>query len=298
MRYSRLRRCRRWCRSPQSASTTLAMRRCSRRASSALADTSLVDLAAQLVAIDSVNPELIPDAAGERELADFVAEWCEHAGLAVELVGPRERPSVIAVARGSGGGRSLLLNAHLETDGVAAHGSRPHLGIDAIAKMGPILVALKQLDERLQGGTAHPLVGPPSLHASLIEGGQEFSSYPARCLLSAERRTIPGETVKQVERELRELAGEADLRLGVSRDPFEIASDDAFVQLVGRVADEPEPVGVSFWADSGLIAAAGIPTVLYGPVGDGAHAEVEWVDLASLERVRDVVLKAAVEWSG
>ncbi len=373
------------------------MRRCSRRASSALADTSLVDLAAQLVAIDSVNPELIPDAAGERELADFVAEWCEHAGLAVELVGPRERPSVIAVARGSGGGRSLLLNAHLdtvgvagmnapfepriengrlygrgaydmkgalaailhaaakveglrgdvivtavadeelasigtaavlervradaaivveptelklaiahkgfvgfelETHGVAAHGSRPHLGIDAIAKMGPILVALKQLDERLQAGTAHPLVGPPSLHASLIEGGQEFSSYPARCLLSAERRTIPGETVKQVERELRELAGEADLRLGVSRDPFEIASDDAFVQLVGRVADEPEPVGVSFWADSGLIAAAGIPTVLYGPVGDGAHAEVEWVDLASLERVRDVVLKAAVEWSG
>src|SRR6266511_1250787 len=280
MRCSRLRRCRRACRSPRSASTTLAMRRCSRRASSALADTSLVDLAAQLVAIDSVNPELIPDAAGERELADFVAEWCEHAGLAVELVGPRERPSVIAVARGSGGGRSLLLNAHLDTVGVAgmnapfepriengrlygrgAYDMKGGLAaiLDAAAKMGPILLALKQLDERLQAGTAHPLVGPPSMHASLIEGGQEFSSYPARCLLSGERRTIPGETVEQVERELRELAGEADLRLGVSRDPFEIASDDAFVQLVGRVADEPEPVGVSFWADSGLIAAAGIP---------------------------------------
>ncbi len=84
-----------------------------------MADTSLVDLAAQLVAVDSVNPELIPDAAGERELADFVTKWCERAGLAVELVGPRERPSVIAIARGSGGGRSLLLNAHLDTVGVA-----------------------------------------------------------------------------------------------------------------------------------------------------------------------------------
>ena len=74
------------------------------------------------------------------------------------------------------------------------------------------------------------------------------------------------------------------------RDPFETAPDDPFVQLVGGVSGESEPVGVSFWADSGLIAAAGIPTVLYGPIGEGAHAEVEWVDLDSVERVRDVVL--------
>jgi len=361
-----------------------------------VADAALTELAAQLVAIDSVNPELIEGAAGERELAEYVAAWCEHAGLEVELVGPTERPSVIAIARGSGGGRSLLLNAHLdtvgvagmeapfepriedgrlygrgaydmkgalaaildaaakvenlrgdiivtavadeelasigtvavlervradaaivveptelklavahkgfvgfeiETHGVAAHGSRPHLGVDAIAKMGPVLVALKELDERLQAGARHPLLGPGSLHASLIEGGQEFSSYPARCLLSGERRTIPGEMSAQVEAELRELAGgEADVRLTVGREPFEIAADDAFVQLVGGIAEETEPVGVSFWADSGLIAAAGIPTVLFGPIGDGAHAVVEWVDLDSLERVRDVVLRTAVEW--
>jgi len=60
----------------------------------------------------------------------------------------------------------------------------------------------------------------------------------------------------------------------------------------------PYLFGVSFWADSGLIAAAGIPTVLYGPIGEGAHADVEWVDLDSLERVRDVVLRTAVEWCG
>jgi acetylornithine deacetylase len=354
-------------------------------------------LAAQLVAIDSVNPALIQGAAGERELAYFVREWSEQRGLEVEIIGPSERPSVIAIARGSGGGRSLLLNAHLdtvgvggmdapfepriedgrlygrgaydmkgalgaildaaarienvrgdvivtavadeelasigtaavlehghadaaivveptelklaighkgfvgfeiETQGVAAHGSRPHLGVDAIAKMGPVLVALKQLDERLQQGAQHPLVGPGSVHASLIEGGQEFSSYPARCLLSGERRTIPGQTTQQVEAELRILAGDAELRLTVSREPFEIASDEPFVQLVGRISGESEPVGVSFWADSGLIAAAGIPTVLYGPIGEGAHAHIEWVDLDSVERVRDVVLRTAVEWCG
>jgi acetylornithine deacetylase len=55
---------------------------------------------------------------------------------------------------------------------------------------------------------------------------------------------------------------------------------------------------VPFWTDAALIAAAGIPTVLYGPAGEGAHAAIEWVDLASLERVRDVVLRTAVEWCG
>jgi acetylornithine deacetylase/succinyl-diaminopimelate desuccinylase-like protein len=315
---------------------------CSRRAFSALPDPALAELAAQLVAVDSVNPGLIAGASGERELAFFVRDWCEQRGLEVELVPPSDRPSVIAVARGSGGGRSLLLNAHLDTvgvagmdaphepriedgrlygrgaydmkgalaaildaaahasglHGVAAHGSRPHLGVDAIAKMGPVLVALKALDDRLQSGPSHSLVGPGSLHASLIEGGHEFSSYPARCLLTGERRTIPGETVERVEAELRAVAGEAKLRLTFSRDPFEAPEADPFVQLVTRIAGETEPVGVSYWADSGLIAGAGIPTVLFGPTGEGAHADVEWVDLASLERVRDVALATAVEWCG
>jgi acetylornithine deacetylase len=361
-----------------------------------LPDAALTELVAQLVAIDSVNPALIPGAAGEREAAHFVVGWATRAGLDVELVGPDDRPSVIAIARGSGGGRSLLLNGHLdtvgvasmngghapriegsrmygrgtydmkgavaaildvagrveglrgdvivtavadeevasigteevlrhvqagaaivveptelklatahkgfagfevETEGVAAHGSRPHLGVDAIAKMGPVLVALKALDEELQAGRAHALVGPGSLHASLIEGGQEFSSYPARCLLTGERRWIPGETLAEVEAQLREAIGNGgDFRLGISREPFETAWDDPFVQLVARASGEKEPGGVSYWADSGLIAAAGIPTVLYGPIGEGAHAEVEWVDLDSVERVRDVVLAVANEW--
>jgi len=373
------------------------MRRRVRRYDRAVTAHELTALIAQLVEIDSVNPELIAGARGEAEIADFVAEWSRERGLVVQLVGSDDRPSVIAIARGSGGGRSLLLNGHLdtvgvagmhapleprvengrmygrgtydmkgavaaildaaaracelglrgdvivtavadeevasigteavlehvhadaaivveptelrlalahkgfagfdiETRGVAAHGSRPHLGVDAIAKMGPVLVALKELDERLQAGPRHPLVGTGSIHASLIEGGQEFSSYPARCLLSGERRTIPGETVEQVDAELRAIAGDAEVRLTVSRGPFETSGDDELARLLTRVAGVDEPVGVSFWADSGLIAAAGIPTVLFGPIGDGAHAEVEWVDLDSLERVRDVVLGSAVEW--
>jgi acetylornithine deacetylase len=184
----------------------------------------------------------------------------------------------------------------IETVGVAAHGSRPELGVDAIAKMGHVLVALEGLDRRLQAGDRHALVGPASLHASLIEGGQEYSSYPARCLLTGERRTIPGETHEQIELELRAVAGDAALRLGFGRSPFEAPPGHPFTELVGRIAGVAEYVGVPFWTDAALIADAGIPTVLFGPVGSGAHADVEWVDLASLERVREVVLQTAVEW--
>src|SRR5262249_11104083 len=130
----------------------------------------------------------------------------------------------------------------LETHGVAAHGSRPDLGVDAIVKMGHLLVALEELDERLSSGARHPLAGTGSVHASLIEGGQELSSFPARCLLTGERRTIPGETLADVERELRELAGEATVRVIASRDPYEAPVDDPFVELVASVAGARELV--------------------------------------------------------
>ncbi|HEX2125468.1 MAG TPA: hypothetical protein VHF45_02770, partial [Thermoleophilaceae bacterium] len=83
-------------------------------------------LLGELVSIDSVNPALVPGGAGEREIAGFVAGWAEDAGLSVEIVAPDpERPSVVATTAGKGGGRSLMLNAHLDTVGVAGMAA-PH----------------------------------------------------------------------------------------------------------------------------------------------------------------------------
>jgi acetylornithine deacetylase len=360
---------------------------------------ALADLLADLVRIDSVNPDLIEGAAGEGEIARFVAGWLEAAGLEVELeeVAPG-RFNVVGIARGSGGGRALLLNAHMDTVGVAgmerpfepvveggrlhgrgaydmkaslaaimlagaeavgaglrgdvvvaavcdeevasigtarvagryradaaivaeptelrlalahkgfvgfeietkgraAHGSRPDLGVDAIARMGRVLTGIEELDRRLRADPTHPLLGSGSVHASVIEGGQEFSSYPARCLLRGERRTIPGETVARVEGELRELLGDVDgdVRIIVSRGPLETPPDAPVAELVARHAGAPEVVGVPFWADSALLSAAGIPTVVFGPAGEGAHAVEEWVDLASAERCAEVYAAVARE---
>ena len=358
--------------------------------------SELVELLRDLVAIDSVNPELVPGGAGEGEIARFVAGWLERAGLDVTLQEVRDgRPNVVGVRRGSGGGRSLVLNAHMdtvgfagmdaplearvegdrmygrgtcdmkaglaaamsaaasvdglagdvivaavmdeeagalgtrafvdaysadgaivtepteegvavahkgfvgfeiETTGRAAHGSRPDEGEDAIVAMGPILTALGELDAGLEAERTHPLLGRASLHASLIDGGQEFSSYPARCMVTGEWRTLPGDTPEDIRSRLEEVAGDAAVRLLHIGPAFEVDPESDLPRLVKQHSGS-EFRGVSYWADSALLAAAGIPTVLHGPIGEGEHAVVEWVDLASTERVRDTLVKTARDFT-
>ena len=117
----------------------------------------------------------------------------------------------------------------VETIGKAAHGSRPDLGVDAIAKMGKVLVEVERLDQKLRSNPTHPLLGSGSVHASLITGGQELSSYPERCLLSVERRTLPGETPEFVKAELTKIVQDiqqsdstfnAVIRRGIDRSPL------------------------------------------------------------------------------
>lgn len=196
----------------------------------------------------------------------------------------------------------------LQVSGVAAHGSRPHLGVDAIVKAGPILTEIGELDAAL-ASHGHPLLGRGSVHASVIAGGVEMSSYPARCVIGLERRTLPGETEAQVKAEIEALldrcrAADPDLiveqRPGLVRAPFEIASDAELVSTVRDTAARalgrsPGLGGVSFWADSAFIASAGIPTVLLGPGGHGAHGTDEWVSISDTEALtRALVATAAV----
>ena len=228
----------------------------------------------------------------------------EAASIGTERLLERWRPEAAIVAEPTD---ERICVAHrgwiafdVETRGRAAHGSRPDLGIDAIAKMGPVLVAIEELDRRLQAGRSHSLVGTGSVHASVIAGGQEYSSYPASCVLQGERRTIPGESRANVEEELRALLGDADgtVAFPFGREPMEVDDDEELVRVLQARTGADELFGAPFWTDAGLFVEAGIPAVLYGPKGDGAHAAVEWVDLASLERCRDVYVGVARDFCG
>jgi acetylornithine deacetylase len=369
----------------------------------------LVHLLSDLVAINSINPDLVPGAPGEAAIAAYVARWLEQAGLEVQQHEPvAGRPNVVGIARGTGGGKTLLLNGHLdtvgvsgmaqphqpglragrlygrgaydmkagvaacmvaaaaacqrplrgdviftavmdeeyaglgtldiarhyradaaiiaeptelelivahkgfvwleiETIGVAAHGSRPELGVDAIAKMGPVLVELERLDHALRAQPTHPLLASGSLHASLIQGGQELSSYPARCVLAVERRTILGETPELVEAQIQLLLDriqqadptfQAMVHRGVDRPPMEAPVEHGIVPLLQQTATTilqrtPPLSGAPYWTDAASLDAVGIPTVLFGPAGAGAHAVEEWVDLASVQACAEIYLAVA-----
>jgi acetylornithine deacetylase len=376
-------------------------------------EKALMRLLKDLVRIDSVNPSLVPGAAGEAEIASYIGDWMRVLGLETRVYDAEPgRPNAVGVLRGAGGGRSLILNGHMDTVGVdyyegdpfnpvvregrlygrgsvdmkgglaacmaavkalvdsgarlrgdltlaavcdeeyasvgtealmreyaadaaivgeptsghvlvahkgfawvdvvthglAAHGSSYKVGVDAIAKMGKVLVGLDALGQSLLGET-HPLVGPGSVHASIIEGGSELSTYPASCRLQLERRLIPGENQGTVEKEmedmLRGIAGgdpqfRAEHRVTFYRGPMEVSPEEpvcrALVEGSKKVLGlEPMFTGGSGWLDTQIMTEKGVPSVSYGPNGDGAHAKEEWVDLGSVlaaARVEEYAVKA------
>ena len=183
----------------------------------------------------------------------------------------------------------------IEVHGHAAHGSRPDLGVDAIAATGIVLTRLEALSTELLAREPHPLLGTPSVHASLISGGQEFLSYPERCVLHGERRTVTGETDDLIAAEVAAFVDgvDASTRLVLSRPPLDTDPAHEVVQAVARAAGGVPCEGVSFWTDGALFAEAGMPTVVFGPRGMGAHAAEEWVELDSLVRCAEVYAAAA-----
>jgi len=238
----------------------------------------------------------------------------EYASLGTADIASRYKPNAAIVAEPT---ELQLAIAHkgfvwLEVTviGKAAHGSRPQLGIDANMKMGRFLHELDRLEQELRAREPHPLIGPPTLHAAMLNGGREMSVIADRCELRIERRTIPGETEAQSIAELQAIidrlsASNKDFHATVksffAREPFEVAATDPIVQAVQAAASDVlahpiEPGGVSFWTDAALLAAAGIPTVVFGPIGAGAHAAEEWIDLQSVEQAAAIYAQTALAY--
>jgi acetylornithine deacetylase len=240
-------------------------------------------IAARDAARTGLRGEVVVAAVADEELASIgiqdVLTQFDATGLDAAVVAEPTERQVGTAHRG-------FAWTEVTVTGVAAHGSRPHLGADAILAAGPLLVAFGQLDQDLRG-RPHPFLGPGNLHASLISGGTEESTIPDRCRFTVERRTLPGETQARVEADVTELIERtrpADPRVTVSartvlyRPAMATPATEPIVQALIRVAGPSTAVApMSYWADSAFLAAAGLPTVLYGPEGEGAHADTEWV---------------------
>jgi acetylornithine deacetylase len=371
-----------------------------------------IQLLQQLVSIDSVNPSLVPGAAGESKVAAALAEHMRGLGLEVHLQeGAPGRPNVIGVLDAGAPGRSLMLCGHtdtvgiegmaapfspvirdgrlygrgsqdmksgvaamvdaarvlkdrnprtgrliiaavideefaslgadalvrewtadaavvteptdlqigighkgfawfeIETTGRAAHGSRPKEGRDAILRMGRVLAQLEALDRTLQARAPHPVMGAASLHASVVEGGREWSSYPDRCRLQMERRTIVGESAEAATAEIEAILASlksadpefaATSRLVFSRPAYQTPPSHALTGLLERCAAarsiDTNRTGMSFWTDAAVLGEAGIPSLLFGPGGAGLHSTEEYVHLDQVIACRDVLADLAEAW--
>src|SRR5262249_37456663 len=198
----------------------------------------------------------------------------------------------------------------ITTNGVAAHGSRPADGRDAIMRMGRVLSHLEQLGRELQARDPHPIHGTASLHASIIGGGRELSTYPEECVLKIERRTINGEPkscalaeVEEILDQLRKQDPEftASAKFLFSRPPYlaRFAGDDLPKMIASEITRkglQPVVGGMSFWTDAAILGESGIPSIVFGPGGAGLHSISEYVLAQDVLTCRDVLIESAREF--
>jgi acetylornithine deacetylase len=228
----------------------------------------------------------------------LVRHWRADAAVVTE-------PTDLAVAVGHKG----FAWVEIAVAGRAAHGSRPNEGQDAILRLGRVLNRLEALDRILQARSPHPLIGTGSLHASLIAGGREWSTYPDHAVLQMERRTLPHEAescaLDEVEEILKDLAADdgtfrATARHVFSRPAYELPNDHplpaALGEAIARTGGATRVGGASFWTDAAILGQAGIPSVLYGPGGAGLHSTDEYVNAADVVSCRDALAELARRW--
>jgi acetylornithine deacetylase len=194
--------------------------------------------------------------------------------------------------------------------GRAAHGSRYDIGVDAITHAGLLLAELDRLEQTREAGLRHALLGRGSLHASTIRGGVGMSTYPESCVLSIERRTLPGESAETAVTEITTACEavrstvpsfDASVRLLTAQLPSDVPADSPIVRSLRRALDrERVPVkieGLSAWTDAALFNEAGIPAICFGP-GDIAlaHAAEEFVPVSEIETATRVLARVATDW--
>ena len=255
-------------------------------------------------------------ASGELVIAAVVDEEWESLGTR-DLVARGVRADAAIVTEPT---RLTIMPAHrgfvwLEVvfQGRAAHGSRYDIGVDAIRHAGLLLAELDALDtEELPRRPRHALLGRPSLHASLISGGGGMSTYPERCELLIERRTLPGESAESVLAEIRAALDRvrrrrpdlrAEARITVTQGPSDVPLEAPIVQALDRaIRDEGSEVqveGMSAWTDAAILNEAGIPAICFGP-GDItlAHAAEEYVSIDEIGRATSTLARLARDWCG
>jgi acetylornithine deacetylase/succinyl-diaminopimelate desuccinylase-like protein len=220
---------------------------------------------------------------GARAMMDTHFAACDAIVLAEPYAGDETKPVPLGITG------KVLYEIHVE--GRAAHGLRPHLGINAIEEAARILSALDNLPMR-----NHPLFGRGNTCTLKIEGGYQIYSVvvPDRCRVEINRLLVPGESADTVLHDMEELIASLDLQATTRvtlkpprYEPFILSQDTPIIQVfhqVYRQVMDRDPLyahceGIT---DANVFAEKGIPCLHLGPVRGNVHQPDEYVDLDGL----------------
>jgi len=195
----------------------------------------------------------------------------------------------------------------LNTQGRATHSSQPHLGVNAIFKMAPVLQALEryQLEVARDLGS-HPLCGHPTLSVGTISGGVSVNTVPDRATIEIDRRLIPGEIPSDARQHVidflsAQLAADSAVEheppflIGVGlQDAANGPLGESMVRAARSAGIDCRAVGVPYGTNAAAIAAAGVPSIVFGPGSiDQAHTADEWLSLDQLDRASEALYRFA-----
>jgi acetylornithine deacetylase len=209
---------------------------------------------------------------------------------ALAIVGEPTRLQAVTAHKGS-------IWLELKTRGKAAHGATPQLGQNAVHKMARIVDALEVDYAARLRKRWHPLLSTATVNVGTICGGTQPNIVPDRCVITIDRRTLPGETETSVRREIAVLLRAKRLSAKISSTklapclPLETNPKLPLVRRFLRSVGQARPAGVDFFCDAAVLSRGGIPSVVFGP-GDiaQAHTADEWISLDSLERGKNLLL--------
>jgi acetylornithine deacetylase/succinyl-diaminopimelate desuccinylase-like protein len=201
-----------------------------------------------------------------------------------------------------------VLRFKIRTKGVACHSSTPHLGQNAIYRMGAVVEVLEKYAGALAASTPDPILGPPTLSVGRIEGGQSVNVVPDWCEIEVDRRLIPGEDTDSAVNSVRALVErifEQPEYVELSQPwvlmpPLAPQATQWIEPLASAIAKstshKPRVLGVPFGTDAGPLSEKGTPCVVFGP-GDiaQAHTKDEWIDLEQMHRSAAAYFQIAVD---
>jgi len=192
------------------------------------------------------------------------------------------------------------------TTGRSCHSSAPEKGVNAIYRMGKLLVAIERYAEHLRATTTDPLLGPATLSVGVIHGGVGVNTVPDRCRIEIDRRVVTGEKPTDAPGHLLAYLkenGGIDFPVEMTepwiREPaLSPQGSEEIQKLLGAAIDAERGShrvhAVPYGTDAATIAWAGIPAVIFGP-GDiaKAHTIDEWVPLDEVETASNILYRLA-----